>query len=54
MPCKYISTYPNPDYPAGPCGLPCDGDYCLDHQKMMTAVDELEREMQLRIRERRI
>jgi hypothetical protein len=54
MSCKYIALHGTEDFPAGLCDRPCDGDYCGEHQKMMKAVDELERELQLRIRERRI
>jgi hypothetical protein len=54
MSCKYIALYGTEDFPVGLCDRPCEGDYCAQHQKMMKAVDELERELQLRIRERRM
>lgn len=54
MTCKYIVIYGTKEFPVGLCERPCDGDYCVEHQKMMTAVEQLDRELQLRIRERRI
>lgn len=52
MSCIYIGLYGKELKPAV-CDRPCDGDYCVEHQKLIEAVDELDRELQETIRERR-
>jgi hypothetical protein len=54
MSCKYIALYGTDNFPVGLCDRPCAGEYCVEHKRMMDAVDELDRELQLRVRERRI
>ena len=56
MSCKYIALYSRPvdEEPyTSMCACPCPGDYCDEHQKKIDVVNELDRELQEIIRERK-
>lgn len=50
MTCNYV-TLRGDELTPEVCGHSCQGDYCIQHQRMMDPVDQLDRDLLKMIRE---